>query len=171
MIGAGVVLVFAGLLVLSLRGRNASTAYEGSIPWFGLGSALMWGISPLFIRWGLEGFDSPLLGVTVGMGAATVAYGISLTVTRRWTGSGPIPRDNLIALGIAGVIVAVAIFSQWMSFDLTSVAVAISLHQLHAPVVIVAAPIIVGRELERITPPVVIGAGLVVSGSVLVVLA
>ena len=167
---AGVVLVVIGVAVLSMRGMQLTADAKRIIPWFGLGAALSWGTSPLFIRWGLEGLDSPLLGVTVGMAAAALSYGVSLTVTGRWGGDGIIPRSNLAWLMLAGLLVAVAIASQWASYDLIAIAIATTLMQLSAPVVIIAAPFIVGREMEPITPPLVIGAGLVMAGSILVML-
>lgn len=169
--GAGVVLVVTGLAILSLRGMSNIAGVDRQIPWFGLGAAASWGTSPIFIRWGLEGLSSPLLGVVVGMAAATLAYGVSLTVTGRWGGSGAIARSNLMWLVLAGLLVAVAIASQWSSYDLIAIAVAITLMQLSAPVVIATAPLIVGTQMERVTPPVLIGTGLIMAGSILVILA
>ena len=105
------------------------------------------------------------------MAAATLAYGISLTVTGRWGGSGAIARSNLMWLGFAGLLVAIAIASQWSSYDLIAIAVAITLMQLSAPVVIATAPLIVGTQMERVTPPVIIGTSLIMAGSILVILA
>ena len=169
--GAGVVLVVTGLAILSLRGMTNIAGVDRQIPWFGLGAAASWGTSPLFIRWGLEGLSSPLLGVVVGMAAATLAYGVSLTVTGRWSGSGAIARSNLMWLALAGLLVAIAIASQWSSYDLIAIAVAITLMQLSAPVVIATAPLIVGSQMERVTPPVIVGTGLIMAGSILVILA
>ena len=37
------------------------------IPWAGLCTALVWAISPIFIRAGLEEFQSPVVGVAIGL--------------------------------------------------------------------------------------------------------
>jgi drug/metabolite transporter (DMT)-like permease len=74
-------------------------------------------------------------------------------------------------LGLAGLLVAIAIASQWSSYDLIAIAVAITLMQLSAPVVIATAPLIVGTHMERVTPPVIIGTALIMAGSILVILA
>lgn len=168
-IGLGVVLVVTGLAILSLRGM-ARTVGDRHIPWFGLGAAASWGTSPLFIRWGLEGLPAPLLGVTVGLASAMLAYAVALTVTARW-GGGSIPTANIGWMVLAGVLVAIAIASQWTSYDLITIAVAITLMQLSAPVVIVSAPFIIGTEMEHISTPLVVGTALIMSGSVLVILA
>ena len=167
---AGVVLVVTGLAVMSLRGRGSEEARFRSIPWFGLGAAASWGTSPLFIRWGLEGLPVPLIGVTIGIAAAMVLYAVVLTATRRWK-TGPLPRSNLLWLMAAGTLVAAAIVAQWTAYDLITIAVAITLMQVAAPVVILVAPVIVGTRMERITVPVVSGAFLIVAGSIVVVLA
>lgn len=168
-IGLGVVLVVTGLAVLSLRSRAAGHLADHHFPWFGLGAALSWGTSPLFIRWGLEGLPAPLIGVTVGLASAMLAYALALTFTRRW-GVGTIPRSSLGWITLAGVLVAIAIAAQWTSYDLIAIAVAITLMQLSAPVVIVAAPLIVGGDMEHITRPLVVGTLLIMSGSILVIL-
>ena len=72
---------------------------------------------------------------------------------------------------LAGVLVAIAIASQWTSYDLITIAVAITLMQLSAPVVIVSAPFIIGTEMEHISTPLVVGTALIMSGSILVILA
>lgn len=166
-VAAGVVLVAVGVVALSLRAADGRSLL-GSVPWFGLLAAASWGTSPLFIRWGLEGLPAPLLGVTVGMAGATLSYAIALSATGRWTGA-PITRPTLLWLTLAGVIVAISIGSQWTSYDTVAIAVAITLMQLSAPVVIVTAPLIVGSHLEKITPSLLLGTGLVMAGSIIVI--
>ncbi len=72
---------------------------------------------------------------------------------------------------LAGLSIAVAIGTQWRSFDLIEIAVATSILQISVPIVVVTAPIIVGTEFERITLPLAVGTVLVVGGSTLTVLA
>lgn len=166
-VAGAVVLVVTGMVVLSLRGGTGEGSF--SVPWFGIASATTWGTSPLFIRWGLEGLDAPLLGVTVGLAAATLAYAVALTVTGRWSGD-PIPMGKALWLALAGVLVAIAISAQWTSYNFIEIATAVTLMQLSAPTVILTAPLIVGFEHERITLPLVLGTGLVMAGSILVIL-
>ena len=169
-VGLGVLLVVAGLAVLAARGMTTVAAGGGKIPWFGLAAAVSWGTSPLFIRWGLEGLPAPLLGVTFGLASAMVAYAVALTVTGRWR-TGTIPVTNLGWLALAGALVAIAIAAQWTSYDLITIAVAITLMQLATPVVILTAPWIVGTATERATIPVVTGTAFIMGGSILVILA
>ncbi len=169
-ISLGVLLAVAGLATLSLRRKPTATHDGFHVPWFGIGAAASWGTSPLFIRWGLEGLPYPLLGVNIGLAAAMLAYAVALTVTGRWSG-GAIARSHLGWITLAGVLVAMAILAQWTSYDLIAIAVAVTLMQVSAPVVIVAAPLVVGTDLERATPALLTGTALIMSGSILAILA
>jgi drug/metabolite transporter (DMT)-like permease len=138
-----------------------------SIP--GLGAAFAWAVSPIFIRNGLAEVDRPVLGVTVGVLAATVAYALVLVGRRRGGVLGTASRGALVGKVLAGVLVGLATWTRWYSLSLTTVAAVLSLALLSVPTVIVLAPVLAGRRLERITVPVVAGAGLVVVGALVLI--
>lgn len=165
----GVLMVVGGVMVLALRGGGAQQGIH-AVPWFGLLASLSWGTSPLFIRLGLVGLAVPLIGVTIGLASATAAYGVALTVTKRWNNN-PYPWHLVRWILLAAFLVASAIASQWIAFDLIEVAVAITLMQVSTPVVILLAPLVVGAHGERITPGLLFGTALVMAGSIAVVLA
>lgn len=165
----GVLAVVGGVALIATRaGVDGSRKLE--IPWFALGSAVSWGTSPLFIRWGLSGLSIPLLGVTVGVAMAAALYALVLVLGIPDVG-GSAPRAAMPWIGIAGLIVAVAIAAQWIAFDLIEISVAITLMQVATPVVVFTAPLIIGTAMERITWRLVAGMIFVVGGSILVVLA
>lgn len=168
---AGVVLVTAGVALLSLRNRNVG-AIRQTVPWFALGAALSWSASPLFIRWGLEGLGVPLVGVLVGLSAAALAFAVFFAVRRQLridpTGLAKAPTRWWIML--AGVIVAIAITAQWTAFDLIPIGVGYAVMQITPPVVIFTAPFIVGGEMERLTPTLLIALAAILSGSAIVAL-
>jgi drug/metabolite transporter (DMT)-like permease len=165
---AGVLAVVLGVALIATRAGTAGRS-RTEVPWFALGSALSWGSSPLFIRWGLSGLPVPLVGVTVGLAAAAALYAVVLRLGWPATGgSAPSSATRWIALG--AVLVGVAISSQWIAFDLIEISIAITLMQVSTPVVVFAAPFVVGTEMERITLRLVAGMVAVVGGSVLVVL-
>ena len=112
---------------------------------------------------GLEGLDSPLLGVTLGMVAAVAAYG-GFLLARRESG-GPIAAQALAFKLAAGVLVAFATWWRWIAVDGTEVAVVLALGLASVPVVLFVSPLIVGRHIERVTRRVWLGAGLVVGGA------
>jgi uncharacterized membrane protein len=133
---------------------------------FGLGTALCFSISPIFIRHGMETLDSPLLGVTIGMVASALAYGLVLLVRRNGRAGPPIPRRMLLFQLAAGVLVGLSTWARWYALEYAPVGVVLALGRLNVPVVIFLSPILIGRHLERITWRVWLGAGLIVLGSV-----
>jgi uncharacterized membrane protein len=133
---------------------------------FGLGTAICFAISAIFIRNGLEGLPSPLLGVTVGMTITAVVYGVVLVFRRKQIQQGPIPRDAWLFQVAAGAMVGLATWARWIALDMAPVAVVMTLGRTNVPVVIFLAPLLVGRKAERVTARVWLGAALIVAGAV-----
>jgi uncharacterized membrane protein len=142
-----------------------------SITWrnslFGLGTAICFAISAIFIRNGLEGLPSPLLGVSVGMIITAVVYGIVLIFRRKQIQQGPIPQDAWLFQVAAGAIVGLATWTRWIALAMAPVAVVMTLGRTNVPVVIFLAPLLVGRKAERVTGRVWLGAALIVAGAVI----
>ncbi|MET0972035.1 MAG: EamA family transporter [Thermoleophilaceae bacterium] len=130
---------------------------------FGLGCALMWAISPVFVVEGLGDIRSPLLGVTIGLVAAVAAYAVALAV--RGSGLGPIPRGALWLKLVAALFVAFATWWRWIALDDAPVGVVLALGLLSVPVVLFLAPLIVGAHLEHVTARVWAGSALVLVGA------
>lgn len=134
---------------------------------FGLGTAICFALSAIFIRKGLEGLPSPLLGVTIGMVITTVAYGLVLILRRKQVRQGPISRDAWLFQVAAGAFVGLATWVRWIALDMAPVAVVMALGRMNVPVVIFLAPLLVGRKAERVTARVWLGAALIVGGAVI----
>ena len=96
-IAGGVLLAVVGVALISLSGR-VSGSDEWRRPWFGLAVALIWGSTPLLIRIGLERFDQPVAGLTIGLASSVVVYALLLTVTGRWRGPVPATAVRWIAV-------------------------------------------------------------------------
>jgi uncharacterized membrane protein len=134
---------------------------------FGLGTAICFAISAIFIRNGLEELPSPLLGVSVGMTITAVVYGVVLIFRRKQIQQGPIPWDAWLFQVAAGAIVGLATWARWIALDMAPVAVVMALGRTNVPVVIFLAPLLVGRNAERVTARVWLGAALIVAGAVI----
>jgi drug/metabolite transporter, DME family len=169
---AGVALMVAGVYAVELDriggsrgpGRGQGVAWTASL--FGLGTALCWAVSPILIRRGLRELPSPLLGVTVGMVAATLAHGLTLPLRGRR--GLRFTKDALAWKLAAGVLVAVSTWTRWYAVALVPVAVVLALGLLSVPTVMAVAPALVGRRAEPITAPVLAGAALVVAGALVI---
>ena len=134
---------------------------------FGIGTAICFAISAIFIRNGLEGLPSPLLGVSVGMIITAGVYGVVLIFRRNQIQQGPIPRDAWLFEVAAGTIVGLATWARWIALDMAPVAVVMTLGRTNVPVVIFLAPLLVGRKAEQVTARVWLGAALIVAGAVI----
>jgi drug/metabolite transporter (DMT)-like permease len=166
---AGVLGVVAGVVAVSLSSPvNRASSIAGS--WMGLSVALLWGTSPLLIRLGLETFDSPLLGLTVGLGSALVIFAAGLLIAGPATRTGD-PRMAIGWMALGGLTGAVAIGAQWISFGLTTVAVAITVQQLAVIVVLALVPMMFHEPLEKINTLLVSGIVAMLAGTLVVVLA
>jgi uncharacterized membrane protein len=134
---------------------------------FGLGTALCFALSAIFIRAGLEDLPSPLLGVTVGMVVTAAVYGVILLFRREQPRLGTYSRDVIFFQLTAAVLVGLSTWARWIALDLAPLAVVMALGRLNVPVVILLSPLLVGRHLERVTPRVWLGAALIIIGSLI----
>jgi drug/metabolite transporter (DMT)-like permease len=168
----GIALITLGAYVVAverlLAGPGAaSSGWRDSA--YGLGTAVAWAVSPVFIRKGLEGFDSPLIGVTVGLAVSLVGYLLVLAAASQH-------RDRADALGdapwlkvLAGVLVALSTWGRWVALERTTVGTVLALGLMSVPIVLLLSPVLMGREVERVNVFVWLGAALVVGGSFLLV--
>jgi len=166
---AGIIILVAGVYLISfeknpMAGVGAS-AWRNSL--YGLGVAVCFAISPIFIRGGMKDLNSPLLGVTIGMGISAIFYGITLLFRRNQIQQGPITRDALwFQLG-AAFFVGVSTWIRWIALDMTLVSVVLALGRLNVPVVIILSPLLVGKTAENVTVRIWIGAAMIVGGSLI----
>jgi len=124
----GVLTVVAGVYLVSMsRGSDANPV---SISWrdslFGLGTALCFSISPIFIRAGLEDLPSPLLGVTVGMGLSAISYGVVLLFNKEKTPWRSLSLDPIFFQTAAGILVGLSTWLRWIALDEAPVAVVLA---------------------------------------------
>jgi drug/metabolite transporter (DMT)-like permease len=182
---AGMLLIIAGVYLTLVPGgrvrdddagrgagpgaaKAAGVGWSGSLP--GLGTAACWAISPLLIRQGLKALPSPLLGVTLGMFGATVPQGLVVLVRSRRGLSRPVAWEATTLKLTAAVLVGFSTWTRWIALDLAPVAVVLALGLLSVPTVMLLAPPLAGRNEEPVTPRILLGAALVVAGSLLLVL-
>ena len=111
--------------------------------------------------------DSPLLGLTLGMAVAFVAYAAVLPLRPKAEGALLGSREALAFKLAAGILVGLSVWARWESLDSTDIAVVLALGLLSVPVVPCPPPLLRGRHVERVTLAVWSGAALVVGGALL----
>jgi DME family drug/metabolite transporter len=164
----GVVVTVVGVAMVSMsRGGEGGSRFAR--PWHALTVAVLWGISPQMIRLGLRDLDAPVLGLTIGLGISLVVFAVALTIRGAWRG--PVSTSAIGWMAAGGVSGAVAISAQWISFSLTTVAVAITVQQLAVLVVVALVPVMFKEPLERLNALLLSGTFAMLVGSAVVVLA
>jgi drug/metabolite transporter (DMT)-like permease len=176
----GIALITLGAYVVAVerivRGAGGPGSWRDSA--FGLACAVAWAVSPVFTRKGLDAFDAPLLGVTLGLAASLAGYGLALVLglRRRWAARSPRTGDvgvhihHALTLKLtAGVLVALSTWGRWVALERTAVGTVLALGLLSVPVVLLLSPVVMGRDIERVNLWIWLGAALVVGGSLLLV--
>lgn len=159
----GIALMIAGAYLVSDPGGGQRASLADSS--FALATACAWALSPILTLEGLEELDSPLLGVTLGMFAAALAYGALLVASATPLRGAFGGREALSLKLTAGVVVALATWGRWVALDDVAVAVVLALQLLTVPVVLVVSPLVSGRQVEVVTAKIWAGAMLVVLGA------
>lgn len=165
----GVLLAATGVALISLSGGTRGGDGAWARPWLALTVAVIWGSSPMLIRLGLERFDYPVLGLTLGLAVSLPIFAALLALTRRRR-HGRVPPTARGWMMLGGVAGAVGVSGQWISFDLTTIAIAITVQQLAVLVVVALVPLMFKEPFERMNPMFFLGAAAMLTGSVIVVL-
>jgi len=163
----GVIAVTLGVAAVAVtrpRKSSGSAIGMGAV----LAATLMFSISPIFVTFGLDRSDTPLLGLTLGI-AVTVPF-MHLT-TRLLTGEWVrLQRSMARWLFLGGVSAGFAIAAQWTAFDLIPVGAVVSLQQISTPVVLFVGPVLLSAPRERPDIRLLSGTGLILGGAILVAL-
>jgi drug/metabolite transporter (DMT)-like permease len=171
----GIGLIVAGAYVISRWHGNSNGASPLTPPvetgwrasWLGLGAAFCWALSPIFIRAGLEELPSPLLGVTVGLAASAVGYGILLLFQPQYRATKNITGEAWFFKVLAGLLVGMSTWARWTALELAPIAVVLAITMISTPVVILISPYIVGKHIEQVTATLWSGAGLIIGGALM----
>jgi drug/metabolite transporter (DMT)-like permease len=157
-----IVPVVIGAWILASGGGGGFAIERDSA--FAFGTSFMWALSAVLTVEALEGLDSPLLGVTIGLLAASATLGGVLAARGSLGAMRLIARNALGLKLLAAVLVAFATWFRLLALDETAVAVVLAANQVTVPITLVLAPIMVGRHLEQAGARVWLGGALVVAG-------
>jgi drug/metabolite transporter (DMT)-like permease len=159
-----------GAYVVAMRGGLEAPAVADALP--GLGCALLWALSPIFILRGLKGFDSPLVGLTIGLLVSVALYAPAYALWRGRATAWSAVAGSAVGLKLlAGLLVGISTWWRWAALEDTAVGAVLALNLLSVPVVLLLAPVLAGRHVENVTSGLWAGAGLVVSGALILIVA
>ncbi|MDR7555249.1 MAG: DMT family transporter [Armatimonadota bacterium] len=148
--------------------RASRTGRTGVL--YGLGASLCWAISPVFVRRGLAGLPSPLLGLTLGLVPCVVAYAVGMLARREEVRA--VLHSTAFAVKVAaGALVGLSQWARWIALDLAPVGVVLALSQISVPLVLVLSRLLGERHGEAVSGRLWLGAGATVAGVLLLVLA
>jgi drug/metabolite transporter (DMT)-like permease len=160
--------IMIGAWLLATRGSGDVRIERDSI--FAFATAFMWALSAVLTVEALEGLDSPLLGVTLGLLAATATLAGALVARGSLAGVRSIATSTLALKLSAAVLVAFATWFRLLALGETDVAVVLATNLVGVPITLVLAPLMVGRHAEQ-TDARVWGGGLLVVTGVLALIA
>jgi drug/metabolite transporter (DMT)-like permease len=169
----GVLMSVVGAYVTNKSQSNGNSSTQAG-SWrsllIALGTPVCWAISPIFIRQGLDGLDSPLLGVTIGITASVICYGIALALQGGRSSFTSISTEALTLKIIAGVLVGLSTWFRWIALDLTAIATVLAITLISIPTVNLLTPYVVDRKIEQVTMQTWFGSALIILGSLTLVL-
>jgi drug/metabolite transporter (DMT)-like permease len=159
---AAIAPIMVGAWLLASRGSGDVRIERDSM--FAFGTAFMWALSAVLTVEALEGLDSPLLGVTLGLLAATATLGGALLARGSLGAIRSIARNTLALKLSAAVLVAFATWFRLLALGETDVAVVLATNLVGVPITLVLAPLMVGRHVEQAGARVWLGGLLVIAG-------
>jgi len=159
---AAIAPIMVGAWLLASRGSGDVRIERDSV--FAFGTAFMWALSAVLTVEALKGLDSPLLGVTLGLLAATATLGGALLARGSFGAIRSIAAGSLALKLSAAVLVAFATCFRLLALGETDVAVVLATNLVGVPITLVLAPLLVGRHLEQADARVWGGGLLVVAG-------
>ncbi|MFC1815105.1 EamA family transporter [Thermodesulfobacteriota bacterium] len=170
----GVFLIIAGISIAgsSHQALRNSDGQFSKIPTkafvLGFGCGVAWGLSPIFVKLGLKGSGSPIAGAFIAFVAATVVLSISLANRTRRSSIVQIigPATGLFL--IAGLLSFTAHLFRFLALNLTPASVVSPIIST-SPVFLLVFSFLFNRKMEIFSRPVIIGAAMVVVGTIILV--
>jgi uncharacterized membrane protein len=129
---------------------------------YGLGTALAFSVSPIFVRMGMADGHSAIVGLSVGLIAAAIAYtGVALASDRAALRLGRLERLTPISWELAAALVIVTgTWMRYVAMGLVPLAIVSAVGRVNILVILLLA----GRSVG---PRVWIGGVLIIAGTVL----
>lgn len=167
---AGTVLILLGIAFA--EGKLSATK-RGGVARFGyaaaLGAGLIFGISPIVIKSGLQIFHYYAAATLISFTAAFLVYGMRMTPRRFATGLRKTAKKSVISFVVMGVFGITAQLMRYAALTLAPVVVVAPMLTLH-PVFTIMLTRTLSKKTEVFTPRMVFSILITVAGAILVAL-
>lgn len=167
----GVVLLIGGAIAVSWDARDSPVTPTGKAALVGLSfpllAAVLLGIDPVFVKFGLAEGTPPLVGVTVRVIAAAAGFGLYLGWVRLRSGAlaTPTPTRWVILSGVANTVYLAAFLAALASAPVSVVAPILGA----SPLFVLVGSVLFLQQDEKVTGRLVAGVLVLVAGVVLIV--
>ncbi len=171
MVFLGIGIVIFGIIMISSNRGEKEKLYRKRKMLFGLGAALCYSISPLFVRLGLNNFNYPVIAVGTGLFIALLTSIIMLTLSKirqKKILKIFIPGRPFFYQIIAGILIGSATLLRYAALNESPLAIVSTLSRINIPVIMVISPVILKSSLEKNTLGAWFGAGLIISGALII---
>lgn len=132
---------------------------------FGIGAALAYGISAIFIKQGVSGMAPPLVGAVLSLFAGTLA--LTIIGARNLTPKLIQDKKAIGFLFLSGFANSLGLLSSYFALTMNPVVIVVPLQSTHPLFILLWGFLFLGR-MEKITPRLILGSVLVVSGVALI---
>jgi len=178
-VGVGAALLVLGPILIALGERQrrlATTGTESQLPSVDLargfllsgGAAVVWGITPILVKAGLNESDFPVLATLVSYVAAALVVGGILGQPGAGARFISMDRDGIRWYILAGLAVSSAHFVRYLALSEGDVTIVVLMFQL-VPLFVFILTWIINRDIETLNRYLFAGGVTVVIGSVIVV--
>jgi drug/metabolite transporter (DMT)-like permease len=133
----------------------------------GIGAGLSYGVSSVLIKYSVGNLATPLVGASVSLFVGTIGLGIF--GGRGFRGTAVNNRRGLVFLVLSGAAAACGILCMFFALNMAPVVVVTPLQSTNPMFALLFSYLFLGR-LEKITPKLVAGSILVVTGVILITL-
>ena len=170
-LGVGVLLIACGMGVVTW---SPKTKHHHSIPRLstkgilcGLGTGLLFGVSPIFIKMGASDSCSPIAASFISYCAASVILSLFLVNRGKRTALFDIGSKVFLFFYLAGIFTTVAQTLRYTALSIAPVSVVSPLISI-SPVFLLGLSFVFNRKIELFSPLLIIGVVITVAGAILV---
>ncbi|MFC1894173.1 EamA family transporter, partial [Chloroflexota bacterium] len=170
----GVLLIVFGVILVGVNpqmfrsGKNMFSGIPRRAFMYGIGTGLVRGFSPIFIKMGLSGSGSPVAGAFIAFSAATIILSASLLHNKRRVALAGITGSAVGFFALQSLCSSTANLMRYTALDMAPVSVVAPIFAI-APVFILLFSFLFNRKLEVFSKNVIIGIIAVVVGAILLV--